>query len=415
MKIAIVGTGISGMVAAYLLNQDHEITVYESSDRVGGHTNTVDVSHENRNYAVDTGFIVFNEKTYPNFVRLMKHLGVAWQKSEMTFSVKCLKTGLEFRSSSINSLFAQRRNILRPWFYRMVLDLQRFKRDASALPTTDPDYRQTLASFIAQHKYTQGFVDYFIVPMGAAIWSSDPEKFLDFPMRFFADFFQNHGFLNVTDQPQWLVIKNGSRQYIEPLTRNYRDRIRLNCPVRSIRRSQDGVSITSDGGEPETYDRVVIAAHSDQAIAMLADPSDREREILGNIHYQENCTVLHTDHRVLPERKRAWASWNYLVSDKTAGRVALTYNMNRLQRLRSNAVFCVSLNLSEMISPEKTIAEYQYAHPVYTPGSLAARRRYEEINGENRTFYCGAYWYNGFHEDGVKSALAVAEHFGKTL
>jgi predicted NAD/FAD-binding protein len=251
--------------------------------------------------------------------------------------------------------------------------------------------------------------------MGAAIWSSDPVKFLDFPMRFFADFFQNHGFLNVTDQPQWLVIKNGSRQYIEPLTQNYRDRIRLNCPVRSIRRSKDSVVVKAEGGEPEAYDRVVIAAHSDQAIAMLADPSDRERDILGNIQYQKNHTVLHTDHRILPEKRLAWASWNYLVSEQTGGRVAVTYNMNRLQGIRSNAVFCVSLNLSELISPEKTIAEYQYAHPVYTPESLAARRRYEEINGENRTFYCGAYWYNGFHEDGVKSALTVAGHFGKTL
>ena len=415
MKIAVVGTGISGMVAAYLLNRDHDITVYEADDRVGGHTHTVDVLRNGCKHAVDTGFIVFNEKTYPNFIRLMKQLGVAWQKSEMSFSVKCRTTGIEFRPSTINSLFAQRRNALRPWFYRMVLDAFRFRRDASRLPRTDPDYRQTMASFLARQNYSRGFVDYFIVPMGSAIWSSDPKKFLEFPARFFADFFENHGFLNIRDQPQWLVIQNGSRQYIEPLTRRYRDRIRLNCPVRSIRRSKDGVSVKVDGSEVEIYDRVVVAAHSDQALAMLADPTDREREILGNIPYQENHTVLHTDHRILPEKRLAWASWNYLVSKPAAERVAVTYNMNRLQSLRSKAVFCVSLNLTELISPDKTIAEYPYAHPVYSPQSLAARRRYEEVSGRNRTFYCGAYWYNGFHEDGVKSALAVARHFGLGL
>jgi predicted NAD/FAD-binding protein len=413
MKIAVIGTGIAGMTVAYLLSPAHEITVYESNDYIGGHTRTVDVPINGHTYAVDTGFIVFNEKTYTHFIQLMRKLNIGWKDSDMSFSVQCARTGLEFRPSTLNTLFAQRRNLLRPSFYRMVLDAFRFKKESQELFETDRDYTQTLDEFLAHKKYSRAFIENFIIPMGEAIWSTDPVKFREFPARYFAEFFKNHGFLNVKDQPRWLVIQGGSRQYVAPLTRRFRDRIRLNCPVESVRRHADRVEIKARGHAADTYDQVVIAAHSDQALAMLADPSERERDILGAIAYQENETVLHTDASVLPKKRAAWASWNYHIPKEERGRVAITYDMNILQGLHAPVEFCVSLNYPEALALEKVIQQMVYHHPVYTPKSLAARQRYAEINGQNRTFYCGAYWYYGFHEDGVKSALAVGKHFGK--
>jgi len=415
MKIAVVGTGISGMVAAYLLSEEHAVTVYEVKDYIGGHTHTHDVDLNGQTYAVDSGFIVFNAKTYPNFSKLMSRLGVAWQISDMSFSLKCFRTGLEFRPSTLNTLFAQRRNFLRPSFYRMIMDAFRFRRQSEMLFGSDNQYEKTLNEFLTQNNYSRWFIDYFIVPMGSAIWSAAPEKFREFPARYFAEFFKNHGFLNVKDQPQWLTIKGGSKQYIDPLTRRYKDHIRLNCGVEKIRRHDDYVEINAGGLEPETFDCVVIAAHSDQALALLDDPSEQEQEILGQIAFQKNDTVLHTDQSLLPQRRTVWAAWNYHIPPEDLGRVAITYDMNILQNLEAEEEFCVSLNMTEAIAPEKTIARMTYHHPVYTPASLTARMRYDEINGQNRTYYCGAYWYYGFHEDGVKSALAVAKHFGKNL
>jgi predicted NAD/FAD-binding protein len=415
MRIAIVGTGISGLVAAYLLSDEHDVVLYEANDYIGGHTHTHDVALDGRTFAVDTGFIVFNEKTYPNFVRLMNQLGVTWQDSNMSFGVKCAQTGLEFSPSTLNALFAQRRNIFRPAFYRMVLDALRFRREALELFETDRHYGKTLDRYLSEKKYSRWFIDFFIVPMGSAIWSADPDQFRQFPARYFAEFFHSHGFLEVKDQPQWLVIKGGSSQYIEPLTRACRDRIRLKCPVQQILRHDDHVTIKTTGMEPEPYDNVVIATHSDQALALLGDPSDKEREILGAIPYQENETVLHTDHSLLPKRRAAWAAWNYHIPEDTLGRVAVTYNMNILQSLPASKEFCVTLNMTDPIDPSQIIKALTYHHPVYSPTSLAARQRYDEINGENRTYYCGAYWFYGFHEDGVKSGLAVGERFGKRL
>jgi predicted NAD/FAD-binding protein len=343
----------------------------------------------------------------------MRKLDIGWKDSDMSFSVKCAKTGLEFRPSTLNTLFVQRRNLLRPSFYRMVRDAFRFRRESEELFERDRHDTQTLNEFLLEKRYSQPFIENFILPMGAAIWSADPAKFREFPARYFAEFFKNHGFLNVKDQPRWLVIEGGSRQYIAPLTRRYRDRIRLNSPVESVRRHADRVAVKARGQETETYDRVVIAAHSDQALSMLADPSEREREILGAIAYQENDTVLHTDASVLPKKRAAWASWNYHIPETEIGRVAITYDMNILQGLEAPVEFCVSLNLLQAAAPDKVIQRMVYHHPIYTPQSLAARRRYDEINGQNRTFFCGAYWYYGFHEDGVKSALAVGKHFGK--
>jgi predicted NAD/FAD-binding protein len=414
MRIAIIGSGIAGMTAAHLLSEDHEVVVYEASDYIGGHTNTVDVHLNGNRYAVDTGFIVFNEQTYPNFIKLLNRLGVDWQLSNMSFSVQCEKTGLEFSPSTLNSLFIQRRNLLRPSFYRMVWDVLRFKRDSEELLKTD-DYELTLDAYLTQGGYSHTFVEHFIIPMGEAIWSADPVKFNEFPARYFAQFFKNHGFLNVKNQPQWLTIKGGSKQYVEPITRPYRDRIRLNCPVVSVRRNADHVELTPQGGDAERYDQVVIAAHSDQALAMLSDASDAERNILGVIPYQENLAVLHSDESVLPSKPAAWASWNYHIPKTELGRVAVTYDMNILQSLGAPVEFCVSLNLSEAVDPSKVYQKLVYHHPVYNPQSLNARLHHSEINGVNRTYFCGAYWGYGFHEDGVNSALEVCKHFGLSL
>jgi predicted NAD/FAD-binding protein len=414
MRIAIIGTGISGMTSAYLLSEDHEVVVYEVNDYVGGHTNTVDVSLNGQQYAVDTGFIVFNEKTYPNFVKLMKRLGVSWQNSVMSFSVQCEKTGLEFSPSTLNSLFIQRRNLLRPSFYRMLWDIMHFKRDSEALLESD-DYKMTLTEFLTGKGYSQAFVQHFIIPMGEAVWSADPVKFNEFPARYFAQFFKNHGFLNVKDQPQWLTVKGRSRQYIKPITQPYTDQIRRNCPVASVRRYPDYVEIQPQNEVAEKFDQVVIATHSDQALALLDDPTDIEKNILGVIPYQENQAVLHCDESLLPSKKAAWASWNYHIPKEDLGRVAVTYDMNILQSIGAPRELCVSLNLAKTIDPARIYREMIYHHPAYDPQSLAARHSHPEINGINRTYYAGAYWGYGFHEDGVTSALEVTKHFGKIL
>ena len=414
MRIAIIGSGNSGLTAAYLLSDEHEVVVFEAADYIGGHTNTVDVSWGENTYAVNTGFIVFNEATYPNFIKLMKRLGVAWQPSMMSFSVKCEKTGLEFSPSTLNSLFIQRRNLLRPSFYRMLLDVFRFKRDSEELLQSE-DYRLTLDDYLTRKGYSRAFIDHFIIPMGEAIWSADPKQFDRFPAHHFAQFFKNHGFLNVRDQPLWLTIQGGSRRYVEPITRPFKDNLRVNCQVKSIRRHPDRVEVTADGATPESFDKAVVATHSDQALALLADPSDAERSVLGTIRYQENHTVLHTDASVLPSKKAAWASWNYHIPNKELGRVAVTYDMNILQSIQAPVEFCVSLNLEARVDPSKVIRRMVYHHPVYCPESLAARRRLKEINGVNRTYFAGAYWGYGFHEDGVNSALEVCRHFGKAL
>ena len=414
MKIAIVGTGISGMLTAYLLSDSHDITVFEKNDYIGGHTHTHDVEAQGRTFAVDTGFIVFNEVTYPNFVKLLRRLDVPWKNSRMSFSLRCEQTGLEFSPSSLDQLFAQRRNLLRPAFYRMVLDIFRFRKEALKLLEARDD-RVTLAEYLEREKYSPLFIEKFILPMGAAVWSADPLRFRQFPARNFVEFFHNHGFLQVRNQPQWLVVKGGSRQYVEKLIKPFANRIRVNCPVESISRHEGHVEIRSKGGGTERFDAVVLAVHSDEALALLSDPSEAEKEVLGALPYQENSTVLHTDPSLLPRHRKCWASWNYHVPRESLGRVALTYDMNILQGLDAPVEFCVTLNRPAEIDPAKVIRRLLYSHPVYTPAGVAAQVRREEISGVRRTYYCGAYWSYGFHEDGVKSALAVCKHFGKGL
>jgi predicted NAD/FAD-binding protein len=413
MKIAVIGTGISGNVAAYHLNKQHDITVFEANDYVGGHTHTHDVEWGGGHYAVDTGFIVFNEKTYPNFIALLDELGVASRPTTMSFSVKSEPSGIEYNGHSLNTLFAQRSNLLNLSFHRMIRDILRFNREAP-ISLQNGDAEIGLGEFLRKGGYSQMFIDHYIIPMGAAIWSTDPEQMQEFPARFFIRFFHNHGLLSVTDRPQWHVIQGGSREYVKPLIRSFEDRIRLKSSIEWVRRLPTHVEVKPVNGPVEQFDQVFIATHSDQALAMLADATKAEQEVLGAIRYQQNEAVLHTDHAILPRRKLAWASWNYHLLAEPQERVALTYNMNILQGLDAPVQFCVTLNNSSAIHRRSIIERITYEHPVYTPDSVAAQQRQQEINGINRTYYCGAYWRNGFHEDGVVSALNALTHFDET-
>ena len=408
MKIAIVGTGISGLVAAYHLAPHHEITVFEAGNHVGGHTHTHQVTSHGRDYAIDTGFIVFNDWTYPHFIALMEQLEVRFIESTMSFSVRCEKTGLEYNGTSLDALFSQRRNLLSPRFYRMLMGIFRFNREAPRLLDEDDD-GLTLGDYLDREGYSQPFRDHYILPMGSAIWSQAPDGMLQFPVQNFIRFFSNHGMLSVSNRPTWRVIQGGSTSYVTPLINQFKDAIRLNTPVESIRREGHQVLVTSPAAASEAFDCVVMACHSDQALALLSDPSPLEREILGAIPYQENEVVLHTDSRVLPKAKKAWAAWNYHIPSKTSDRVAVTYNMNILQRLEADETFCVSLNHSAYIDPQKIIKRLTYHHPVFTDAGIKAQQRHGEISGISQTYYAGAYWGFGFHEDGVKSGLRVVE------
>ena len=415
MKIAIIGSGISGLTSAYLLNRRHDITVFEAGSWVGGHTHTVDVSVAGETHAVDTGFIVFNDWTYPNFIRLLGQIGVPFKPTEMSFSVCDAQSGLEYNGNNLNSLFAQRRNLLSPGFWGMLRDILRFNKEALRdlqQQRIAPD--TTLGDYLRDQGYGERFIQHYIVPMGAAIWSMSLVEMRGFPLQFFVRFFKNHGLLSVSNRPQWCVIEGGSSRYIEPLSATFRERIRLNCPVSRVERDLSGVLIHSAAGS-ERFDKVVFACHSDQALSLLAAPSDAEREILGALPYADNDVVLHTDTRLLPQRKLAWASWNYRLDGSSDTQAAVTYDMNILQGLQSSTTFCVSLNQSAAIDPSKVLARYTYAHPQYSLDAVAAQGRWQELQGAQHSFYCGAYWANGFHEDGVVSALRVTQAFGEQL
>lgn len=414
MRVAVVGSGVSGLLVAHLLSDEHEVVVFEQDDRIGGHTHTVAVTRDGVEQQVDTGFIVFNDWTYPNFIALLDHLGVSWQPSDMSFSVKCLRTGLEYNGTSIDTLFAQRRNLLRPTFWRMIRDILRFNRSAPGL-LQDPDPSLTIGTYVDREGYSREFVEHYLMPMGAAIWSSGSGTIRDFPAVFFVRFLHNHGMLSVENRPTWRVVRGGSRSYLGPLTARFRDRIRVNAPVERVLRQASGVSVTVRGHEAEHFDQVVLATHSDQALRMLADASPVERDVLGAMPYQTNRAVLHTDRSVMPKAPRAWASWNYLIPEGEHERLTVTYWMNLLQSLRRETDYFVTLNPVEPIAEHAVLREMDYEHPQYTAETVRAQARYDEIGGVNRTHFCGAYWFNGFHEDGVVSALRVARAFGKSL
>ncbi|KAA1194038.1 FAD-dependent oxidoreductase [Pseudohalioglobus sediminis] len=411
MKIAIIGSGISGLACAYYLHREHDVHVLERDARIGGHTATVDVAMGGRRFAIDTGFIVYNDWTYPNFIALMDEIGVSTKPTSMSFSLWDQDSGLEYAGSSLSTLFAQRSNLVSPRFLGMLRDIVRFNRksvedlEAGRLPEG-----MTLGEYLQRGKYGRAFIEYYLVPMGSAIWSADTPVMLDFPLQFFVRFFRNHGLLNIRNRPQWRVIEGGSREYLKPLTAGFASNIRTGVDITGVSRSQEGASIRYADGSSEQFDAVVFACHSDQALAMLEDARPVEREVLGAIPYQNNDVVLHTDTRLLPRNRRAWSAWNYLRRPDT-DRATLTYNMNILQGLSAPETFCVTLNDSERINPHKVLGRFEYAHPVFTLQGIAAQQRWQEVS-QGATWFCGAYWRNGFHEDGVHSALQVAKGIG---
>lgn len=414
-RIAIVGSGIAGLTAAHLLARKHDVSVFEANDYIGGHTHTVPVEMAGEQYEIDTGFIVCNDRNYPNFLKFMDQLGVSLQPTEMSFSVRNDSENLEYNGHSLNTLFAQRKNLLRPRFIRLVSDILSFNKASKAAIAQQQIEDITLDEFLAQQNLGDRLRLNYLLPMVAAIWSCSVEQAGQFPLAFFLRFFLNHGLLDIKNRPQWYVLKEGSHAYIAPMTDSFRDRIRLSSPVRAVTRDEASVSLTTAAGT-ETFDQVIFACHSDQALALLQDASDQENEVLAAIAYQDNSVILHTDVGLMPKRKLAWASWNFLAGETATHELPLvTYSMNILQGVQSPEPFLVSLNAKNKIDPDKILQEFVYAHPVYSATSSAAQARRNEICGHKRTHFCGAYWYNGFHEDGVRSALDVAKRFGESL
>ena len=418
MKVAIVGGGVSGIVAARQLHAaGHEIVLFEGGDYLGGHTNTVTVERDDGEWHVDTGFIVLNDRNYPNFNRLLRDAGVAIQSTHMGFSVKGEEMDFEYAGTP-RGVFCQRSNLVNPVFLRMIADLLRFNRELTALLSCGAD-GPSLGEWVERQGYSRAFIDRLIVPQASAVWSADPAAMWRFPVRFLAEFFHNHGMLGFRHRPQWQTVVGGSHRYVEAFTRPFADRIRLRTPVTSVTREGDGdaegggVTVTSPAAGAERFDEVVLACHADQALALLGgDASPRERELLGAFPYQPNEAVLHTDATLLPRRRAAWQAWNYHLFAQPRPMTTVTYYMNHLQRLNAADDFCVSLNMTDRIDPARIIAVIPYSHPVYTVAGVAAQARWNEISGARRTHFCGAYWGFGFHEDGVVSALRACEALG---
>ena len=410
--IAIIGSGISGLTAAYLLSKKHNVTVFERDSRIGGHTATVDIEKNGRQYAIDTGFIVFNDRTYPNFLKLLSEIGIDKNPTEMSFSVQNCNTGLEYNGHNLNTLFAQRRNLFNVNFWQLIREILRFNKLCLAMHQQQSyGSGQQLGSFLAEHQFSRYFAEHYILPMGAAIWSTSLVQMEQFDVKFFIQFFKNHGLLSINNRPQWYVIPQGSRSYLAPLCRPFNDNIVLNSNISGITRSSDKVYIQFDNQDVQAFDDVVISCHSDQALALLKDATSEEKHILGDMPYNANDVVLHTDVNLLPKQKRAWASWNYQLSNERNRPASLTYNMNILQGIDSEDTFCVTLNQSADIEEACILKSFVYHHPVFSEKFIRAQQQRDKICGIGRTHFAGAYWYNGFHEDGVRSAVDVAKRF----
>tara|TARA_R110002050_G_scaffold6914_8_gene27774 strand:- start:1144 stop:2412 length:1269 start_codon:yes stop_codon:yes gene_type:complete len=420
-NIAVIGSGIAGLTSAHLLSREHSVTVFEANDYIGGHTATIDVEVAGQQYAIDSGFIVFNDRTYPLFETLMAQLKIKSIPTEMSFSVNNALTGLEYNGHNLWSLFAQRRNLFRPSFYKFLGEIVRFNNGCKVIYEADKYPTASLGEYLHQQGFSAFFCEHYILPMGAAIWSASIDDMRGFSLRFFIRFFQHHGLLNINDRPQWYVLEGGSRSYIPALTAPFKDRIQLNSPVTGIKRSDDGVYVQVAKGEWQRFDDVVLSCHSDQALAMLTDATQDEIDVLGAMEYQNNEVVLHTDINLLPKRKAAWASWNYRLDGKNQQDIAqrpasVTYNMNILQCLPASApTFCVTLNQTALIDERKILRKFNYAHPVFNDASMKSQAKRSLINGKHNTYFAGAYWHNGFHEDGVRSAVEVCDLFGISL
>jgi predicted NAD/FAD-binding protein len=415
MRIAIIGTGIAGLTCAHLLGKTHDVTVFERDARPGGHTHTVRVELDDETHDVDTGFIVYNEENYPGLARLFARLGVRTKPSDMSFGVSDAATGVEWRATSLSTIFAQPRNAIRPAFLRMLADLVRFNRDTRRLLAAGEIGELSLRELVDRGGWSSHMVSWYLAPMVSAIWSAPIGEALDIPAATFARFFDNHGLLQPGAQPRWRTVAGGARKYVERITAPLGDRLRLATPVTKVTRRLEGVELLTERHGPEHFDHVILATHSDQSLALLGDPTRAERAVLGSIRYQPNIAVLHTDERLLPRARRAWASWNYRLDDERAAGATLTYHMNRLQSIDSAQQICVTLNRAEAVNPTKVLGVFEYAHPVLDAAAVAAQKRYRDISGVGRTWYCGAYWGYGFHEDGVQSALRVCRALGTDL
>ncbi len=409
MRIAIIGSGISGLTAAHHLHPRHDLTVFEADDRVGGHANTIPVHLDDGTWNVDTGFIVFNHRNYPVFTRLLSELGVATQPSDMSLAITDERNGLEW-GTNLARLFAQPRNAVSPRFLGMVAEILRWNRLGQRVlaGTIEVDELEPVGDVLRSHGFSKRFFEWYLVPLAAAVWSADPATVDRFPVATFCRFLHNHGMLSLGDQAQWRTVTGGSQAYVTALTRPFADRIRTSTPVTSVTRTADGLRVAARGQEPTTFDRVVLATHSDQALALLADADPDEKEIAGAVRYQPNLATLHTDSRLLPARRRAWASWNVQVVDGAQRRVTMTYHMNRLQGLDSRHQLCVTLNRDEDIDPTLVHARIPYHHPVFDARAISAQRRRPEIQGRGGLYWAGAWWGYGFHEDGARSGAEVA-------
>ncbi|MDI3262382.1 MAG: FAD-dependent oxidoreductase [Fulvimonas sp.] len=410
MRIAVVGSGISGLASAWLLSHAHEVVLFEANDYLGGHTHTHAVEQDGRTYHVDTGFIVHNPAHYPLLTRLFQSLGVATQPTTMSFSVHNARTGLEYNATSLDTLFCQRRNLVSPRFLGMVRDLFRFYRQAPSLLDGDGP-GPGIGDWLDANGYGEAFRDDHLVPMASALWSSPPEQILAFPARYLVQFMANHQMLQVSGRPEWRVVRGGSSTYVAALRARWQVQERLRCPVRAVARDAHGVIMDSPAGR-EHFDHIVLACHSDQALALLADASADERDVLSAIAYQPNEVVLHTDASLLPRHRKAWAAWNAYVPGMPDAPCTVSYCMNLLQGLQSPEPFVVTLNRSEAIDPAKVLRRLHYHHPVYDAVSVAAQHRKDRIQGRHHTWFAGAYWGWGFHEDGMRSAVEVAAGLG---
>lgn len=415
-KIAIVGTGIAGLSAAWHLNPNADITIFEKSNYIGGHSNTVDVCVEGETMPVDTGFIVFNPQNYPNLTALFDLLGVETVSTDMSFAVSMEQGGFEYSGGDNAGLLAQPSNAVRPRFWRMIAGILRFYRNAGEFQHDAEVAGLSLGELLDKHGFSTAFIEDHLAPMGAAIWSSDSTDILDYPAADFIRFFRNHGLVQINDRPQWRTVVGGSREYVSKITVEFTDRIRLNTVVSRIQREDGGVTVYSMGAEPEHFDKVVLACHSDQSLALLGDPSAQETEILGNMRYSRNTAVLHTERSWLPKRKRAWASWNYMEAPLGVDRngPAITYWMNRLQHLPVQTPVMVTLNPYRDITPKHVLGSFDYEHPIFDRAARAARDRLMQIQGTQQTWFAGAYMGDGFHEDGIQAGLAVAEMISGT-